>query len=361
MSPRSERADLDLLNEIADRYRLQGYRVSVHPDSKALPAELRGFEVDLLATSSDETVVVEVKRSTKARELPNQLAQLTSLSRSLGWRVDLVSEPAPEGASWPRSRRRELLEDALGLLDDHKEAAVLLACSAVEGGLRELARKHGGGSDRTVPFRQLIAFLHSFGIIGSNTSSSLSGLADARNHAAHARSMGRLPTRAVREFIEVALWLTSANFMTPDQMVDWFFERFEDPAEWVPYESWEGGYQFPAGEPHDARDVLVENFSNAPDSAFDDALELIEPLGTEWVQKVSAQLRVISTTARGPAMAAKFVLKKGSTGKFRFSLVAANGEIVATSEAYESKAGAKNGTEAFRRAAAAATVVDETK
>ncbi len=60
-------------------------------------------------------------------------------------------------------------------------------------------------------------------------------------------------------------------------------------------------------------------------------------------------------------MAAKFVLKKGSTGKFRFNLVAGNGEIVATSEAYESKAGAKNGIEAVRKAAADAPVVDETE
>lgn len=60
-------------------------------------------------------------------------------------------------------------------------------------------------------------------------------------------------------------------------------------------------------------------------------------------------------------MAAKFVLKKGSTGKFRFNLVAGNGEIVATSEAYESKASAKNGIEAVRRAAASADVVDETE
>ncbi len=60
-------------------------------------------------------------------------------------------------------------------------------------------------------------------------------------------------------------------------------------------------------------------------------------------------------------MAAKFVLKKGSTGKFRFSLVAANGEIVATSETYESKSGPKSGIEAVRRAAASAEVVDETE
>jgi hypothetical protein len=33
----------------------------------------------------------------------------------------------------------------------------------------------------------------------------------------------------------------------------------------------------------------------------------------------------------------QFVLKKGSTGKFRFNLVATNGQVIATSEAYESK------------------------
>jgi uncharacterized protein YegP (UPF0339 family) len=39
-------------------------------------------------------------------------------------------------------------------------------------------------------------------------------------------------------------------------------------------------------------------------------------------------------------MAARFVLKKGSTGKYRFNLVATNGQVIATSEAYESKASA---------------------
>ena len=42
-------------------------------------------------------------------------------------------------------------------------------------------------------------------------------------------------------------------------------------------------------------------------------------------------------------MAGKFVLKKGSTGKFHFNLVAGNGQVIATSEAYESKASALNG------------------
>jgi uncharacterized protein YegP (UPF0339 family) len=48
-------------------------------------------------------------------------------------------------------------------------------------------------------------------------------------------------------------------------------------------------------------------------------------------------------------MAAKFVLKKGSTGNFRFNLVATNGQVIATSEAYESKASAIKGIESVKR------------
>jgi uncharacterized protein YegP (UPF0339 family) len=48
---------------------------------------------------------------------------------------------------------------------------------------------------------------------------------------------------------------------------------------------------------------------------------------------------------REDAAAAKFVLKQGSTGKYRFNLVATNGQVIATSEAYESKASALKGIE----------------
>jgi uncharacterized protein len=59
-------------------------------------------------------------------------------------------------------------------------------------------------------------------------------------------------------------------------------------------------------------------------------------------------------------MAAKFVLKKGSTGEYRFNLVATNGQIIATSEAYESKANALKGIESVKRNAPNAEVDDQT-
>jgi uncharacterized protein YegP (UPF0339 family) len=59
-------------------------------------------------------------------------------------------------------------------------------------------------------------------------------------------------------------------------------------------------------------------------------------------------------------VAGKFELKKTANGQFHFNLKAGNGEIIATSEMYESKASAVNGIESVRKNAADAEVVDLT-
>ena len=59
-------------------------------------------------------------------------------------------------------------------------------------------------------------------------------------------------------------------------------------------------------------------------------------------------------------MPGKFVVKKGSTGKFRFNLLSTNGKVVASSEAYNTKASAMAGIRSVRNLAADATVEDTT-
>ncbi|HTT54619.1 MAG TPA: YegP family protein [Streptosporangiaceae bacterium] len=59
-------------------------------------------------------------------------------------------------------------------------------------------------------------------------------------------------------------------------------------------------------------------------------------------------------------MAGKFVLKKGSSGKFHFNLLAGNGQVIATSEAYERKEAALNGIESVKKNAPDAEVDDQT-
>lgn len=54
----------------------------------------------------------------------------------------------------------------------------------------------------------------------------------------------------------------------------------------------------------------------------------------------------------------KFEIYKDQAGKHRWRLKAANNEVIAVSEAYESKVGAERGIDAVRCVARDATVVD---
>lgn len=59
-------------------------------------------------------------------------------------------------------------------------------------------------------------------------------------------------------------------------------------------------------------------------------------------------------------MPGKFVIKKGSTGKYRFSLVTPTGKVMATSETYEAKASAQAAIRSLRKLAPDAVVEDTT-
>ena len=60
-------------------------------------------------------------------------------------------------------------------------------------------------------------------------------------------------------------------------------------------------------------------------------------------------------------MAAKFVIFHDKAKKFRFRLIAPNGEIIAVGEAYESKASCLNGIKSIQKNAPIAPIVDETE
>ena len=59
-------------------------------------------------------------------------------------------------------------------------------------------------------------------------------------------------------------------------------------------------------------------------------------------------------------MPVKFVVKKGTTGKFRFSLLSTTGNVVVTSDPYDTKAACMRGIAAVKKSAATAAVVDQT-
>jgi uncharacterized protein YegP (UPF0339 family) len=68
----------------------------------------------------------------------------------------------------------------------------------------------------------------------------------------------------------------------------------------------------------------------------------------------------VATPSMGAVMAGKFELYKDTAGKFRFRLKASNGQVIATGEAYESKASAMKGVESVKKNAGGAALDDMT-
>jgi len=70
-----------------------------------------------------------------------------------------------------------------------------------------------------------------------------------------------------------------------DEMIDWFHDHYEDPAQNTPFESREGGYQWVWGGPYDASEELSDHFDNESEFNIAKAVENIQASGmTEWAR-----------------------------------------------------------------------------
>jgi hypothetical protein len=81
-------------------------------------------------------------------------------------------------------------------------------------------------------------------------------------------------------------WLKGApKDIQIEAMRQWFYARFEDPAECTPYDSGEGGYQFIHGGPCDPNDEIQERFSAVIEYEVMEELidELHQECGDQWV------------------------------------------------------------------------------
>lgn len=69
-----------------------------------------------------------------------------------------------------------------------------------------------------------------------------------------------------------------------EAMRQWFYARYEDPAQQTPYSSEEGGYVFVWGGPYDPNDVIQERFSHVVPYGVMESLiqELWMEVGDEW-------------------------------------------------------------------------------
>ena len=81
--------------------------------------------------------------------------------------------------------------------------------------------------------------------------------------------------------------------------------------------------------------------------------------GAESVANCAPDANVADLTAGGEAVNPKFELYEDKAGEYRFRLKARNGQIIAVSEGYKTKAACENGIESVKKNAQDAQIVEE--
>ncbi len=183
------------LDQLADRYKDQGYRVIVGPTPQDLPSFATHFKVEIIGLRNGGGVLVSVKKNRQEMAADGDLANYASVtSAQPGWRYDLAVLESEDPFAWELRGAEEASEE---LIKEHVEAAKRLvsegqfsaACliawagfeAAMRRRMRQVAEPVGGG---TVP-RTLLNELYSGGILSAQDFRQLERSYELRNRLAH--------------------------------------------------------------------------------------------------------------------------------------------------------------------------------
>lgn len=177
--------ETEALEQAAERYRSEGYAVTLKPPSEELPAELRRHTAGFVARQNGKSVLVEVWTRGRINDLPPAMLPL-------GWSFDVILLPPPEYPDSPGPGNEATPEFTGQLLDEldnllpkkASQARFLVAWSAAESAMRVAARRNGIESDRLPP-KSVARELVTAGVLSHDQYEHFGRLLDVRNRLAH--------------------------------------------------------------------------------------------------------------------------------------------------------------------------------
>jgi hypothetical protein len=205
----------DRVAAVAMEYRRKGYDVHLEPAEDELPRFLCGFEVDVIAKSPADNVIVQVTSPPRFNgEEARRLAEIVELNP--GWRYEVAFVSPPVAPDVPArdevaddEKVTRMLKDAETLSrEGHLEAASLVAYSALEAILRRRAQSAAPEIERQSSARVLNQF-YELGTLNPQTFEKLHQLMQFRNAVVHG-FQPRNGAPSIPEMIEEIRHLQSA-------------------------------------------------------------------------------------------------------------------------------------------------------
>jgi hypothetical protein len=261
----------------------QGWTVYLSPSRGQVdwwPEALRNFEPDYAARKGDEIIIGEIKsrnpRSLQSLDgLARAVAKVPNARLEVHWLGDIaaIASAAPLADVDPRDVLSQVNEARILLGIGHVRAAALIAWSAVEGALLyhaarlDIPLQEDASSARSA--WQLLSYLDSLGYVNETDLKRLTELRSHRNAVAHFSGPGTPASREDTEYgLDFAERLLRGQYVSVDQMVDWYQNRPEDEIQVAQHEL-----------PSHARLLLEQNFPGARPAEIDEA---VRRLYTDW-------------------------------------------------------------------------------
>jgi len=214
----------DRFKNIVDRYRSQGYQVTIGPKPDELPPFAKDFKVEILATRPDGGVLVTAKKNLSEFQANRDLSRYAEVTEQQnGWRYDVFvlepEEPMPidkkEAIEPTEQEIRQNLQDASKMLKAGFVAPSLIsAWAALESAMRRRLRVHGSNTKSGTSSRTMLNELFSAGDFNNSVFRDLEGMFQLRSMVVHGFTGENVETSAVQFVIDTARGLLDSPFPT---------------------------------------------------------------------------------------------------------------------------------------------------
>jgi hypothetical protein len=203
------------LNQVADRYRSQGYQVIVHPEPKNLPDFAKTFQVEIVARRPDGSALVSAKKNPMELEADRNLSKYAETTeQQKGWRFDVVVLGPDDESKLPFTREasepsdddfRNQFEIVSRLLDANvNQQAFVLAWSMLEAAMRRRLQAEGEDAGWGTSPRTMLNELLSVGAFNHSVFRKLESLFQARSAIIHGFTLPGIERSAVAFILDQA-------------------------------------------------------------------------------------------------------------------------------------------------------------
>ncbi|HUY92807.1 MAG TPA: hypothetical protein VMV10_28965 [Pirellulales bacterium] len=203
------------LNDVANRYRSQGYQVVERPEPKDLPDFAKTFKVEIVARRADGSALVSAKKTPKELEAdPDVTRYAETTEKQSGWRFDVIVLGPNDEAEPPEKRDakepseedfRHQFDTVQRLLAANvNQQALVLAWSVLEAAMRRRLQAEGEEAGWGSSPRTMMNELLSAGLLSNSVFRDLEGLFQARSAIVHGFTTPIIDAKAVNFILDVA-------------------------------------------------------------------------------------------------------------------------------------------------------------